>query len=101
VISRIAPEFWQLYHELSAEVRFAARKAFQRFSAIQDIQASAWSDYALIRAHGQFALHEMFALLLFGAVMNGCGSGSVPTKTSTGGFLVSARPYHVYVVGKT
>jgi hypothetical protein len=32
VISRVAPEFWQLYRELSAEIQFAARKAYQLFS---------------------------------------------------------------------
>jgi hypothetical protein len=42
---------------------------------IRRILVSAWSDSALIRAHGQFALHEMFALSLFGTVMSGCGSG--------------------------
>ena len=33
MISRVAPEFWQLYRELSAEIQFAARKAHQLFSA--------------------------------------------------------------------
>jgi hypothetical protein len=32
VTSRVAPEFWQLYRELSAEIQFAARKAHQLFS---------------------------------------------------------------------
>jgi hypothetical protein len=91
VISRVAPEFWQLYRELSAEVQFAARKAIDCVARIQRIQASALSDYALIRAHGQFASHEMFALSLFGTVSSGCGSGSAPTKTSTGAFRVSIR----------
>jgi hypothetical protein len=33
VISRVAPEFWLLYRELSGEIQFAARKAHQLFSA--------------------------------------------------------------------
>jgi hypothetical protein len=32
VISRVAPEFWQLYRELSTDIRSAARKAFHLFS---------------------------------------------------------------------
>jgi hypothetical protein len=33
VISRAAPEFWQLYEELPPEIKSAARKAYQLFSA--------------------------------------------------------------------
>jgi hypothetical protein len=33
VISRVAPEFWQLHRKLPAEIRFAARKAYHLFSA--------------------------------------------------------------------
>jgi hypothetical protein len=33
VISRVAPEFWQLYRELPAEIQFAARKAHQLCNA--------------------------------------------------------------------
>ncbi|MGH7935444.1 MAG: hypothetical protein ACREF8_00350 [Chthoniobacterales bacterium] len=32
MISRAAPEFWELYHELSPEHRSAARRAYQLFS---------------------------------------------------------------------
>ena len=32
MVSRAAPEFWQLYHELPAESRAAARRAYQVFS---------------------------------------------------------------------
>ena len=97
MISRVAPEFWQLYRELSVEAQFAARRAFNCLARIQGIQASALSDYALIRAPGQFASHEMFALSLFGMVMSGCGSGSAPTKTSTVAFRVSIRTRYGYV----
>jgi hypothetical protein len=88
VISRAAPEFWQLYGKLSPEIQFAARKAYLLFSAHPSHPSLRLERLRADPPHGQFAFQESFALLLCGGATNGCGFGLARTKSSTGAFHV-------------
>ena len=84
MISRAAPEFWQLYRELPPEIRAAARSAYQLFSqnpAHPGLPAGATT--LLIRVPGLFASRETFEPSHFAAATSGFGSGLARTKSST------------------
>ena len=94
MISRAAPEFWQLYRELPPKIQAAARSAYQLFShEFLRIPVCGWSDYTLIRGPGLFTSQETLVPSHFAATTSGYGSGLARTKSSTADFRARFKPH--------
>lgn len=92
--SRATPEFWRLYGELPAPIRSAAQKTYQLFS-----EHPAHPSLRLERLRSDqrawaVRVTRDYRAVAFVAVTNGCGSGSVITRTLIAASRHSARELH-------